>query len=263
MYTSDDICPPSSDVFANEPSQIRLLQDELCALYYAVSHDFCAPIRSILGFSKALEEDFDECITDTQKHHLLRIEKNASKLESMAKELLLLHDLAQASLHIEPVDLGAILFDIINDYREKFPPSDISISIEQGVFIGVDRPLMTRALMQLVDNIWKFSNPKGQVDIQFGVNRDISSLTYHLKDNGIGFDMTYADRLFCPFQKLHSEETYPGLGVGLAIFHRIIRRFGGVAWADAEPNRGASIFFTLPLTFPLIAINFEEYYEKH
>ena len=234
------------DALANALLELKTTKQELSTLYYAVSHDLNAPVRSILGFSKALNEDFGETIPSDAKEFLSRIVLNAVKLESMIGDLLALSRVSQVPIQLETVDLSTLVYNVFSMYRQQHPSRRTRTVIENGVSVVGDRKLLTEAVKHMVDNSWKFSCLETPLEICFGIDRKGPAVTCFLKDNGIGFDMAFADKLFSPFQRLHSGTKYSGSGIGLAMIHRIIRRLGGRTWADAHPNLGATLYFVLP-----------------
>ena len=234
------------DALSHALTELQTVRDEFSGLYYAVSHDLCAPVRSIVGFSKALEEDFGEQILPAQKDYLCRIVRNAAKLESMIETLLSLSRIAQTPISIEPVDLSRLVLDTVNNYKREAPERSVRTIVENRVVLNTDSRLIRRVIERLIDNAWKFSRDDRPLEIIFGIDRTAPAISCYVRDNGIGFDMSFADRLFTPFQKLHSESRFSGFGVGLATVHRIIRHMGGKVWVDAEPNRGATFYFSLP-----------------
>lgn len=235
-----------SDALTRALMELETMRNEFSGLYYAVSHDLCAPVRSIVGFSKALEEDFGDQLPPAQKDYLLRIIRNASKLESMIERLLSLSRIGKIPVNIKPVNLSRQVLNIIDKYKQSAPKRPVRTIVENHVVLNTDHKLITKALEQLIDNAWKFSRDDFPLEIIFGIERTGPAITCYLKDNGVGFDTSFADKLFNPFQKLHPESQFPGFGIGLATVHRIMRHMNGKVWAEAEPNRGATFYFSLP-----------------
>lgn len=246
MKNASDQVKTSSDALTRAIVELEAMRDEFSGLYYAVSHDLGAPVRSIVGFSKALDEDFGDQLPPAQKDYLARIIRNATKLESMMNGLLSISRIAKASINIEPINLSQLVLNIVDKYKQQAPERPVRTVVENHIVLYTDNKLITKALEQLIDNSWKFSKEGLPLEIFFGIDRTGPANTCYVKDNGVGFDTTFADKLFNPFQRLHPESQFPGSGIGLATVHRIMRHMNGTVWADAEPNQGATFYFCLP-----------------
>jgi two-component system, NtrC family, sensor kinase len=218
---------------------------ELEAFSYSVSHDLRAPLRSIDGFSRALLEEYADKLDTTGQHYLDRVCAAAQRMTELIDDLLQLSRVGRADLECNPVDLSALAATIAMDLQRSAPETHIRILITDGLVAEVDRGLMQIVLENLIGNAWKFTAAKSDGVIQFGASERDGVPTYFVRDNGAGFDMAYAGRLFTPFQRLHSNAEFPGTGIGLATVHRIIERHGGRVWAEGAVGQGATFFWTL------------------
>jgi DNA-binding response OmpR family regulator len=219
---------------------------ELEAFSYSVSHDLRAPLRSIDGFSRALLEEYADQLDTAGQHYLERVRAAAHRMGELIDDLLELSRVGRADLQCNPVDLSALAVTIAGDLQRLAPERHVRILIADGLVADVDRGLMQIVLENLIGNAWKFTAATSDGVIQFGASEREGVPTYFVRDNGAGFDMAYAARLFTPFQRLHSNAEFPGTGVGLATVHRIIERHGGRVWAEGEVGQGATVLWTFP-----------------
>lgn len=219
---------------------------ELEAFSYSVSHDLRAPLRSIDGFSRALLEEYAGKLDTTGQHYLDRVRAAAHRMGELIDDLLELSRVGRADLRCNPVDLSALAATIAVDLQRSAPERHVRILIADGLVADVDRGLMQIVFENLIGNAWKFTAATSDGVIQFGASERDGVPTYFVRDNGAGFDMAYAGRLFTPFQRLHSNAEFPGTGVGLATVHRIIERHGGRVWAEGAVGQGATFLWTLP-----------------
>jgi len=215
---------------------------ELAAFSYSVSHDLRAPLRAINGFSTALAEDYKNRIDETGQDYLKRISSGAARMGLLIDDLLMLSRVTRDEIHWEKVDLTQMAHDAVDKLRQEDPDRAIDINIQPGLSSFGDKRLLQIALDNLLSNAWKYTQKTENPQCTFGMNENN---VYFVKDNGAGFDMTYADKLFGAFQRLHSSTEFEGTGVGLATVQRIIRRHGGNIWAQAEVGEGATFYFTL------------------
>ena len=223
---------------------------ELQAFDYSVSHDLRAPLRHINGFGKILREDYAEALGTQGRDYLERIIDATEKVENMVEGLLDLSRLSRAELNLEQVDLTQIAIDAIADLRRAEPDRVLDVMIKQGITVYGDKRLLRIVLMNLLTNAWKFTRGKEGARIEFDLLPENGKMTYMVRDNGAGFDMDHAGKLFVPFQRLHSAQEYPGTGIGLATVSRIIRRHGGEVWAESTVGQGAAFTFSLPTEAP-------------
>lgn len=223
---------------------------ELEAFSYSVSHDLRAPLRSINGFSKVLLEEYGDKLDVNGKHYLDRVCAAARRMGDLIDDLLQLSKVGRVELRRKPVDLSALARTVAKELQRATPDRRVQMLIPDGVMVDADLGLLQVVLENLLGNAWKFTAPAGEAVIEFGASRQDGVLTYFVRDNGAGFDMAHAGRLFTPFQRLHSEVKFPGTGIGLATVHRIVQRHGGRVWAEGAVERGATFFWTLPAPRP-------------
>ncbi|MCO5123130.1 MAG: ATP-binding protein [Rhizobacter sp.] len=213
---------------------------------YTVSHDLRAPIRVVEGFTKILKEDYGRQLDRIGNDHLERVLGAAARMNSMIDALLTLSQLSSRPLARQPVNLSQLAGYVADDLRRQAPEREIDLHIEDGLQAQGDPTLLRVVLENLLGNAWKYTakKPDAQIRFESAVNDGVPA--YCVRDNGAGFDMRFADRLFGVFQRLHSANDFQGTGVGLASVRRIVRRHGGEIWAESEVQRGSSFYFTLP-----------------
>jgi signal transduction histidine kinase len=223
---------------------------ELEAFNYSVSHDLRAPLRPLDGFSQALLDDYGDRLDEKGVDYLKRIRAAAQRMGMLIEDLLELSRVSRAELHRQPVDLSAIVSSIVAELRESEPARQVEVVAPDRVQVQGDPRLLRIALENLVRNAWKFTKKLPHARLEFGVDPTAppGESTYFIRDNGVGFDPTFAGKMFQPFQRLHKATDFEGTGIGLAIVSRIIRRHDGRIWAESAPDRGATFFFTLPET---------------
>ena len=226
--------------------ELAALNQEIEAFSYSVSHDLRAPLRSMDGFSLALLEDYGDRLDDEGRQHLSRIRAASQRMGRLIDELLGLSRVTRTELVVGSVDLGAIARDIADSLTLQNPGRQVRWEIDARLMVQADRSLMQIALQNLLENAWKFTSKVPDAVIRVGSTLVDGEQVCFVADNGVGFDMKYADRLFGAFQRLHHEAEFPGTGIGLAIVHRIIRRHEGSIRAEARPGQGATFHFQLP-----------------
>jgi two-component system, NtrC family, sensor kinase len=219
---------------------------ELEAFSYSVSHDLRAPLRSIDGFSKALLEDYAERLDDQGRDHLGRVRNAAQRMGELIDDLLELSRVGRSEIRRERVDLSALAHAIAVELQERDPDRRVRFAIHEGLFAEVDLRLTQVVFENLLGNAWKFTQKADGPTIEFGALNDRRDTAYFVRDNGAGFDMQYAGKLFAPFQRLHSSAEFPGTGIGLATVQRVVGRHGGRVWAEGSVGKGATFFWTLP-----------------
>jgi signal transduction histidine kinase len=212
---------------------------------YTVSHDLRAPIRVVEGFTKILKEDYGRLLDRIGNDHLDRVLGAAARMNSMIDALLALSQLSTQPLAHQPVNMSQLANYLAEDLRRQSPERQVKISIEPDLAVLGDPTLLRVVLENLLGNAWKYTAKRLEPEISFGRDLQKTGVVFSVRDNGAGFDMRFADRLFGVFQRLHSATDFQGTGVGLASVRRIIRRHGGDIWAEAEVDRGASFYFTL------------------
>ncbi len=212
---------------------------------FTVSHDLRAPIRVVEGFTRILKEDYGRQLDRVGNDHLDRVLGAAARMNHMIDALLTLAKLSQQPLARQPVNLSQLANYVVDELRRSAPEREADVAIEPGLQVRGDPTLLRLVLENLIGNAWKYTARCKKAHIVFAAEALEGKRTFVVRDNGAGFDMRSADRLFGLFQRLHSTNDFPGSGVGLASVKRIVRRHGGEVWADAEPGRGAAFHFTL------------------
>jgi PAS domain S-box-containing protein len=225
--------------------ELELSNRELDSFCSAVSHDLRAPLRHIAGFSRVVAEDYGDRLDHGGRDLLTRIEGGAQRMDTLINELLSLSRTNRSPLECHPVNLSTIAMDVVTDLREAAPDRLVDTEIAPDVMAQCDGNLIRVVLSNLLGNAWKFTSRTERARIEFGVIPSGDQQTFFVRDNGAGFDMNFADKLFVPFQRLHARDDYEGTGIGLATVQRIIHRHGGKIWADAAADRGATFWFTL------------------
>jgi light-regulated signal transduction histidine kinase (bacteriophytochrome) len=218
---------------------------ELEAFSYSVAHDLRAPLRGLDGFSQALLEDYADKLGDEGRGYLGHLRDSAQTMGRLIDDLLALSRVTRAELLREPVDLSELARSVTAQLRRIQPERRIEITIGANIVAEGDARLLRIALENLLGNAWKFTGKRTEPRIEVGVTADAESGAYFVRDNGAGFDMAYASKLFGAFQRLHSADEFEGTGIGLATVQRIVNRHGGRIWAIGEVDRGATFYFTL------------------
>jgi signal transduction histidine kinase len=225
---------------------------ELDSFAYSVSHDLRAPLRIVDGFAAIVLEDYGDRgkpLDDVGRDHLRRIVSASQRMNTMIDTLLGLSQMTSRELARERIDLSQIARELVDDLRAHDPGRAVEVSVAPGLRTDGDATLLRLVLQNLLGNAWKFTARTRDARIEFGARQDGGGLAYYVKDNGAGFDMRFAEKMFGLFQRLHSANEFPGTGVGLATVQKIVRRHGGRVWAEAIPapdeGHGATFFFTL------------------
>lgn len=229
-------------------NQLQAVNKELEAFTYSVSHDLQAPLRSIDGFSQALLEDHADKLDDEGQDYLQRVRLATQRMAQLIDDLLHFSRMTRAEMQCEMVDLSALAQKIAGELQQSEPGRDVELVIAPDIVASGDPNLLRVVLENLLGNAWKFSKKRARAKIEFSCDETDGQPTYFVRDNGVGFDMAYADRLFAAFQRLHSDEEFEGNGIGLATVQRILHRHGGRIWANSAVDRGATFYFTLPPT---------------
>jgi GAF domain-containing protein len=219
---------------------------ELEAFTYSVSHDLRAPLRALDGFSHVLLENYGGGLDADGRHYLERVRQAGERMTQLIDDLLRLSRITRAELRREPVNLAALARAVTAELHSAHPGRQVEVAIADGLTASGDARLLRVALENIFSNAWKFTRQRAQARVEMGVLPGDDTPIYFVRDNGAGFNMAYADKLFGAFQRLHSAEEFPGTGVGLAITQRIIVRHGGRVWAESAVDRGTTLFFTLP-----------------
>ena len=222
---------------------------ELEAFSYSVSHDLRAPLRAIDGFSQILQEDYEHALDDEGMDYLGRVRAASGHMATLIDDLLDLSRVGRRPLRRERVDLARLAAEIVGELRKSQPEREVEFVTEENIMAWGDASLLKVALENLLGNAWKFTAREKATRIEFGADRksgpNSSSPVYYVRDNGAGFDQTYADKLFGAFQRLHGQDEFEGTGIGLATVARIVHRHGGRVWAEGAVGKGATFYFTL------------------
>jgi PAS domain S-box-containing protein len=226
-------------------AELAAANKELEAFAYSVSHDLRAPLRAIDGFSRVLIEDHGAQLDAEARGHLERVRRAVQRLGLLIDELLELSRVGRTGIHMAAVDLSRLAAEVAEQLRTGEPARAVQVAIAPGVAGRGDEQLLRLLLQNLLGNAWKYTRYKQSARIEFGGAIQGGETVYYVRDNGAGFDMAYADKLFKPFQRLHRVEEFEGTGVGLAIVARVIQRHAGRVWAEGRPGAGATFYFTL------------------
>jgi signal transduction histidine kinase len=226
-------------------SELTAVNRELEAFSYSVSHDLRAPLRAIDGFSQALLEDYTASLDPTAKEYLQRTRRAAQRMGALIDDLLNLSRLTRQELAPTRVDLSSLAREVVSKLEREQPSHTPEVVIAPDLYVRGDAGLLRIALENLMGNAWKYTARRSGARIELGTRELAGETVYFVGDNGVGFRMDEAGKLFEPFQRLHSGGDFEGTGVGLAIVARIVGRHGGRVWADARPGEGANFYFTL------------------
>lgn len=218
---------------------------ELDAFSYTVSHDLRAPLRAMDGFSQALLEDYERKLDDQGKDYLNRVRAGCQRMAQLIDDLLQLSRVGRREIDQQTIDLSDIARTVAAELKQSEPDREVEFDIAPDVTAKGDARLLRIVLDNLLGNAWKFTRKNPRARIEFGVTEQDGQPAYHVRDDGAGFDMAYADKLFRPFQRLHGSEEFEGTGIGLATVIRIIARHGGRAWVDSTVGQGTTVYFAL------------------
>jgi signal transduction histidine kinase len=232
---------------AERTAQLEVANKELEAFAYSVSHDLRAPLRSIDGFSQILLDECQEKINVQGKDYLHRVRLATQRMAQLIDDMLNLSRVSRSEMNIQEVDLSRMVQEITVELRGNHPERQVEFIIKEGIKARGDGRLLRIVLENLIGNAWKFTSKHPAVCIEFGVRQQNEKPVYFVRDNGAGFNMEYAQKLFGAFQRLHSDTDFPGTGIGLATVQRVIHRHGGKVWAEGEVEKGATFYFTIPL----------------
>ena len=226
-------------------AELTGVNKELEAFAYSVSHDLRAPLRAIDGFSQALLEDYQTCLDEVGQDYLRRVQAASRRMGLLISDLLKLSRLTRGELHREQVDLSAMANEVAAGLQSTRPERQAEFLIEPDLVVNGDLRLLRIVIENLLDNAWKFTGKQLHARIEFGRMVIHGKPAYFVRDNGAGFDMAYAQKLFGAFQRLHSATEFEGTGIGLATVQRVIHRHGGEIWAEGQVDKGATFYFRL------------------
>ncbi len=241
----NDELSQAKDALRAANASLQAANQELEAFSFSVSHDLRAPLRSIEGFARMLDEDCGTMLDDNGKGLLQRVRSACLRMGQLIEDLLTLSRVTRTEMARETVDLTALATAVAADLRSSHPGREIDCRIEQGLVVTGDSRLLRAALENLLGNAWKFTAKRPAAVVEVGADVADGERAFFVRDNGAGFDINYAGKLFGAFQRLHSASEFPGTGVGLATVQRIIQRHGGRIWAEGRVDAGATFHFTL------------------
>jgi len=226
-------------------AELEATNRELETFAYSVSHDLRAPLRAIDGFSRIIEEEQAARLDDSGKDHFRRVREAADRMDKLIEALLRLSKQTRGEMHHATVDISQIARATADELGKTQPGRKADFVIAAGMTVTGD-PAMLRAMVEnLLGNAWKFTAKRETARIEFGVTQREGRSVYFVRDNGAGFDMSHAKKMFTAFERLHPSTEFPGIGIGLATVQRIVHRHGGRIWAEGEVCKGATFYFTL------------------
>lgn len=225
--------------------ELELAMKELESFTYTVSHDLRGPLHTIDGFCQILVQDFNDKLDSDGKDSLNRIVSSAKKMNALIDDLLYLSKVSRWEMIRQTVNLSSEVSEVLNELQANEPERTIELRVAPDICASADPKLIHLALANLINNAWKFTRKNSLPVIEFGTIEIAKRKSYYVKDNGAGFDEKFAEKLFLPFQRLHSESEFPGTGIGLSIVEKVVRRHGGKIWAESNVGNGAVFYFTL------------------
>ncbi len=224
---------------------LKRTNESLEAFSYSVSHDLRSPLRRVEVYAQMIEEDYSSQLDESGRDYIRRMCFNTRLMQDLIDALLKLSRYTHASLNRSQVDLSTLVRMTLDENSRTWPDRKVESNVEGGVSAEGDPAMLQVVVSNLIGNAWKFTKHRAVARIEFGVKEVDGQDVYFIRDNGAGFSMANAQRLFSPFQRLHPESEFPGIGIGLATVRRIIQRHGGRIWAESEPEKGAAFYFTL------------------
>jgi signal transduction histidine kinase len=227
-------------------AQLVAANKELEAFAYSIAHDLRSPLRGLDGFSQILLEEYNHNLDKQGKNYLHRLRSAAQLLGKLIDDLLNLSRITRDEMKIRQIHLSEMVLEITDNFKATNPDRQVKFQIQEGIKVKGDGRLLRIALENLIGNAWKFTSKHLKAVIEFGVLKQDEKTVYFVRDDGAGFDMQYAQKLFGAFQRLHDAREFPGTGIGLVTVQRIIQRHGGAVWAEGEVEKGATFYFTIP-----------------
>ena len=225
---------------------LRLANIELEAFSYSVAHDLRAPVRGMSGFARVLLDDYGDKLDADGRDCLDEILTNALRMGALIDALLSLSRVTRSELTPQPTDLSSLAQSVLHQLAAAEPRPGIQLVVQGGLTANLDPALARQLFENLLANAWKFTSKLAAPRIEVGVTQSRGSTAFFVRDNGAGFDMAHASKLFAPFQRFHGIDEFPGTGIGLATVRRIVHRHGGLVWAESQVGRGATFYFTVP-----------------
>jgi len=238
-------------IYQNEQNEKRMLElevanKELESFSYSVSHDLTAPLRAITGYTQILLEDFTEKLAVKARKALDSILKNSKRMKHLINDLLAFSQIGKKKLVNRHVDVAALVNDLVKELKPEDPNRTFNVTIKKLEEISGDKNLLRQVFVNLISNAFKYTGKQKEVNIEIGSYINGVQCTYYIRDNGVGFDMNYYQKLFGVFQRLHSNNEFEGTGIGLSIVQKIVNKHGGKVWAEGKVNEGACFFVSLP-----------------
>ncbi|WP_455206806.1 ATP-binding protein [Kaarinaea lacus] len=234
------------ELIQERTAELEASNKELEAFSYSVSHDLRAPLRSIHGFCQMLLEDYNKVLDSNGQDYLQRVQTSALNMGNLIEDLLQLARITRSDFNKQKLNISELAEETIDKLKQQEPERRVNVKVQNDLYVNGDEHLISVALDNLLSNSWKYTGKTEHAIIEFGSEHSGNGPNiYYVKDNGTGFDMKYADKIFLAFQRLHSKEDYPGTGVGLATVQRVIDRHGGKIWAESDMGKGTTIYFTL------------------
>ena len=236
----------SNEILEIRTQQLKDANKELDAFAYSVSHDLRIPLRAIVGFSKMVFEDYGDKLDEEGQRKLNIIQNSGKDMGQLIDDLLAFSRLGRKAMSMSDINMGHLAEEVFEQLRLNASGQTVRLNIQDLSPAYGDRSLIREVFVNLISNAIKFSKPSEVTVVELSGKTEGKEILYSVKDNGVGFDMKYADKLFQVFQRLHSTEEFEGTGVGLSLVQRIIHRHGGRVWAEGKVNEGATFYFTLP-----------------
>ncbi len=232
-------------ILERRATELEVANRELESFSYSVSHDLRAPLRTIDGFSQALLEDYRDKLPPDAQHFLERVRVAAQRMAKLIDDLLELSRISRVPVERKPIDVTALARNIAEELQQADPERKVEFDIAPDLKATGDPELLRVVLQNLMNNAWKFTSKKASARIEVGMQNEKGERVFYVRDNGAGFDMAYASKLFGAFQRLHAVTEFPGTGIGLATVQRIVHKHGGRVWAESVVDQGATFYFTL------------------
>ena len=235
-----------NDALSLHAAELQRLNDEMRMFADAVSHDLRQPLRSMAGFSEILLNEYGGVLDERGRHYLKRVQAGAQRMGELVDGLLVLSRVSRKTIDLRPVRLDTLALRILARLRDAEPHRTVDARVQPDIEVFADPSLMESVLENLLGNAWKFTSKRSDARVEVAATKGETQIVCHVRDNGEGFDMTYADKLFGAFERLHSASEFEGTGIGLATAQRIVHRHGGRIWAQSAPGEGATFSFSVP-----------------